>query len=88
MRELVKSCDGCALAPHFILFDMRRKTQLKVHEHRIICPYCRTGLIFNSLMETIFVARRNCTKCSKDFLIGNSIAKRVGRAKKRSSANC
>ena len=67
MRELVKSCDGCALAPHFILFDMRRKTQLKVHEHRIICPYCRTGLIFNSLMETIFVARRNCTEMQQGF---------------------
>jgi hypothetical protein len=62
--------------------DMRRKTQLQVHEHRITCPYCRTGLVFNSLMSMILAARRTCPKCRKEFLIENGIAKRVGRARK------
>jgi hypothetical protein len=65
-----------------MLFDMRRKTQLKFNEHRIICPYCRTGLVFNSPMGTILIAWRTCPKCSKEFLIENSVAECARRSKK------
>jgi len=32
---------------------VKRATKLVFHEHRIVCPYCRTALIFNSPMEVI-----------------------------------
>ena len=65
---------------------MKRVTKLVFHEHRIVCPYCRTALIFNSPMEVILLARRECLKCGKEFLIENSIAKRLrGKKKARKS---
>jgi len=58
-------------------------TKLVFHEHRVVCPYCHTALIFNSPMEVILLARRECPKCGKEFLIENSVVKRQ-RGKKKS----
>jgi DNA-directed RNA polymerase subunit RPC12/RpoP len=62
---------------------VKRATKLVFHEHRIACPYCRTALIFNSPLEVILLARRECLKCGKEFLIENSVAKRLRGKKPR-----
>src|SRR5882672_8819041 len=49
----------------------QRKTQLKFYEHRVICPYCSTPMIFHSSVEVIESARRTCLVCEKVFLIRN-----------------
>jgi transposase-like protein len=38
-------------------------------DHPMTCPHCGATVIVSSPMETIIFARRNCTACSKEFLI-------------------
>jgi ssDNA-binding Zn-finger/Zn-ribbon topoisomerase 1 len=40
-------------------------------EREIKCPHCHTKLLLASPMENIFVARRTCPKCKKEFVIEN-----------------
>ena len=47
----------------------RRPTKLQVYDHAVVCPYCRTDVLFPSLMEKIIVARRNCPHCRREMLI-------------------
>ena len=66
---------------------MKRATKFVFHEHRLVCPYCHTALIFNSPMEVILLAQRECPKCGKEFLIENGAAKRLGGKKKPATTN-
>jgi len=42
-------------------------------EREIICPHCHTNLIVASPMETIFMPRRTCPKCKKEFVVENDV---------------
>ena len=80
MREAVHLWDGKAGVEYRV--DETRAAIPVLHEHRIVCPFCRTARIFNSPMEVILLPRSECRKGSKEFLIENSAAKRL-RGKKR-----
>jgi len=62
-----------------------RQVKLEFHDHPVTCPYCRTNLVFTSLMERILAARRTCTVCRKEMLIEDGKAIRIpteGKIKK------
>ena len=42
-----------------------------LRERGVICPHCRTNLVLSSPMDTIFMARKTCPECNKDFVIEN-----------------
>jgi len=41
----------------------RREVKLPYREINIGCPHCRAPLIVGTVMETISLSRRSCTKC-------------------------
>jgi DNA-directed RNA polymerase subunit RPC12/RpoP len=43
----------------------------RMKERGIECPHCHTKLILASPMENIFMARRTCAKCKKEFVVEN-----------------
>lgn len=55
----------------------RRPLKLEVHNHRVVCPYCREEVVFPSLMERIIIARRNCPVCKREMLIVDGRATKV-----------
>ncbi len=55
----------------------RRPTKLEVHDHRVVCPYCKSDIVFFSLMEQVIMARRNCPSCKREFLIEDGKATKV-----------
>ena len=44
--------------------------------HDVTCPYCGTDLAFISPLEHIFLARRTCPECGKEFLIKDGKAEK------------
>ena len=65
---------------------MRRAIKLAFHEHRVICPYCGTALLYNLMIQTVVFAERTCLKCGKGFVIENNIAKRLPSKKRPQKA--
>ena len=63
-----------------VVLRMRSKSADSPQEkygHPVACPYCATKLIVVSPMETIFIARRTCPACQKEFLIEDGPAKKA-----------
>jgi len=44
-------------------------------ENNVICPHCKhvTGIGTAALFDHVFMSRKRCEKCGKDFLIVDSI---------------
>ena len=42
----------------------------------LTCPYCGTELTFESPLDHIFIARRTCPECGREFLIKDGIAEK------------
>jgi hypothetical protein len=61
----------------------RRPTKLEVYDHRVVCPYCHAAVVIRSLMEQIFMARRDCPVCKREMLIKDGRA--VKDSKRRSN---
>lgn len=45
----------------------RRLAKWEFHEHRVMCPFCRSNVTVVSLMERLVVARRTCPACRREF---------------------
>ena len=45
----------------------RRLAKWEFHEHRVMCPFCRSNVTVVSLMERLVVARRTCPACKREF---------------------
>ena len=50
------------------------------------CPHCSVFIEYNTLTETLPDAEKTCPKCSKGFVIENSVAKRLPVKKKPQKA--
>jgi len=64
----------------------QRATRLFFHLHRVNCPHCSVFIEYNTLTETLPDAEKTCPKCSKGFVIENSVAKRLPVKKKPQKA--
>jgi hypothetical protein len=42
----------------------------------VTCPYCEAELAFEFPLEQIFIARRNCPECGREFLIKDGKAEK------------
>ena len=48
----------------------------------LTCPYCGTELTFESPLDHIFIARRTCPECGREFLIKDGKAEKSPNSKK------
>jgi len=44
--------------------------------HEATCPYCEADLEMDSPLDHIFIARRTCPECGREFLIKDDKAER------------
>jgi hypothetical protein len=44
--------------------------------HEVSCPYCKSPVVIESLLDHIFIARRTWPECNREFLIENGKAHR------------
>jgi len=42
--------------------------------HQVTCPYCHCEFFIESPMGHIFMARRKCQGCGREFLIKDGVA--------------
>jgi len=54
----------------------RRAVKLPYRELYISCPHCRIPLVVGTIMDKLLMSRRNCPKCSKEFLIENDVPRK------------
>src|SRR4051812_13436376 len=53
----------------------KRPLAFWIEGREIVCPNCNTSLILSSPMSTIFMARKTCQHCKKDFVIEEDVPK-------------
>lgn len=41
--------------------------------HQVMCPYCNFDVFFESSMDFIFMAQRECPGCDREFLIVDGV---------------
>jgi len=44
--------------------------------HEVTCPYCEADLDIDSPLDHIFIARRTCPECGREFLIKDGKAEK------------
>jgi hypothetical protein len=44
--------------------------------HEVMCPYGEAEFAFNSPLDHIFIARKTCPECGREFLIKNGKAEK------------
>jgi len=49
------------------------------------CPHCHADLTIGTVMDTILMARRNCPKCGKEFIIEKDIPRKPDGGLKKPS---
>lgn len=54
-----------------------RLTKLEFYDHPINCPYCRTEVVFTSMMQALIMARRTCAAFKQEMLIDDGKAVRL-----------
>jgi hypothetical protein len=65
----------------------RRAVKLPYRELNVACPHCRAPLTIGTVMDRIVLSRRTRSKCGKEFVIENDVAKKpVGGIKKPSES--
>jgi DNA-directed RNA polymerase subunit RPC12/RpoP len=63
----------------------RRAVKLPYTEKNIRCPHCKSPLVIGTVMGTILMSRRSCSKCGQEFLIKNDVPRKLDGGLKKPS---